>query len=326
MAEFHSNLSWMNAAGTDHSQRSSSAPSQHHDEDPTTEAFFDHSTAKRVNTDTVIASALKKQYPNLELVISPASVNLLVYAQNGFATIEPIEDVPGTLPASLHWTQYIPPTRRLDGAVGGLAERALFAKYLYRWKDNDFIVYFVDGRDGTMAYPTVANFYILTSSKPKAHQLVLEAGRWTSDLHEEIWVYDQGYWQKSKELYDSIRNAEWGSVILNEDMKKSIIDDHMSFFEARETYGRLKVPWKRGIIYYGPPGNGKTISIKAMMHTLYSQKSPIPTLYVRSLASVRAISVVSLCHADPRIVYGPRVLNQTGLCEGQRVRPMLSGL
>ncbi|RTE69722.1 hypothetical protein BHE90_015894 [Fusarium euwallaceae] len=32
-------------------------------------------------------------------------------------------------------------------------------------------------------------------------------------------------------------------------------------FESRQTYARLGVPWKRGIIYHGPPGDGKTISI-----------------------------------------------------------------
>lgn len=33
-------------------------------------------------------------------------------------------------------------------------------------------------------------------------------------------------------------------------------------------------------------GNGKTISIKAMMHQLYNRKEdPIPTLYVKTLAS-----------------------------------------
>lgn len=44
-----------------------------------------------------------------------------------------------------------------------------------------------------------------------------------------------------------------------------------NFFDGRDTYENLKVPWKRGIIYYGPPGNGKTISIKAMMHSLYQR-------------------------------------------------------
>nr|GFD61087.1 hypothetical protein [Tanacetum cinerariifolium] len=54
---------------------------------------------------------------------------------------------------------------------------------------------------------------------------------------------------------------------------------------------KLKVPWKRGIIYYGPPGNGKTISIKAMMNSLYKRgangdtRMAVPTLYVRTLSS-----------------------------------------
>ncbi|KAF7845796.1 hypothetical protein BT93_L0630 [Corymbia citriodora subsp. variegata] len=68
-------------------------------------------------------------------------------------------------------------------------------------------------------------------------------------------------------------------------MKKALIKDVDNFFDGRETYARLKVPWKRGAIYYGPPGNGKTISIKAMMHTLYNRKPQVPTLYVKSLVS-----------------------------------------
>jgi transitional endoplasmic reticulum ATPase len=264
-------------------------------EDDTTKELFGHTTAKRVNTDMVITAALKKQYPNLELLVAPAiSLDLLGYARRtGSASYTPIVDPSADLPASLQWHQYIPPARRLDGALGGLGERVLFGKYLYKWKNDDFIVYLVDGRDGTAAYPMLLNYYILTTSKTKAQQLMLEVGRWGSDLHEEVWVFDGGFWQKSAELFDSVRNASWDSVILDEDMKKALVEDHLSFFSSRETYAQLQVPWKRGVIYYGPPGNGKTISIKAMMHTLYSLESPIPTLYVRSLVSVGAISLVS---------------------------------
>lgn len=67
-------------------------------------------------------------------------------------------------------------------------------------------------------------------------------------------------------------------------MKDAIIGDVNTFFDSRDTYEKLKVPWKRGIIYYGPPGNGKTISIKAMMHMLYERKPQnVPTLYVKNL-------------------------------------------
>ncbi|TQS32254.1 hypothetical protein Golomagni_07437, partial [Golovinomyces magnicellulatus] len=69
------------------------------------------------------------------------------------------------------------------------------------------------------------------------------------------------------------------------DLKKTIIDDHLSFFKSEETYKNLQVPWKRGLIFYGPPGNGKTISVKAMMNMLYKQKTQVQTLYVRSLRS-----------------------------------------
>jgi hypothetical protein len=84
--------------------------------------------------------------------------------------------------------------------------------------------------------------------------------------------------------------AEWSNVILDEDMKKALIADVTNFFDGQKTYQDLQVPWKRGVIYYGPPGNGKTISIKATMHTLYERgasdddsRLKVPTLYVRTL-------------------------------------------
>lgn len=258
--------------------------------DATTQEFFDHSTARRINTDVIISAALARQYPSLELVVTPAgSCNLLGYARAGFASYEEVHQDPaegGALPSSLVWDAYIPPARRLDGGLGGIGQNTLFGKYLYKWKTIDFIVYLVDGRDGSSSYPKVENYYILTPSRAQAQRLILEAGRWAADLHDEVWVFDSGYWQKSRELFDSVRHASWDAVILDPAMKRALIDDHLSFFGSRDTYTRLRVPWKRGIIYHGPPGNGKTISIKAMMHTLYEKQPAIPTLYVRSLTSV----------------------------------------
>lgn len=274
-------------------QPSSEHPHPHpppHDE--TTRQFFHHSSARRTNTDTVIAKALRQQYPNLSLSIAPAiSCNLTGYAASGHAQSAPLHDGDDDhVPTSLSWTVYLPPAKRMDGDLGVVAKETHFEKYLYQWKHHDFIVYLINGRDGSQAYPAIVNYYVLSTSEELATQLIRAAGRWTSDLHEEIWVFDGGYWSKSAELYQSAMKASWESVILDEEMKNALIEDHLSFFRSRATYDRLKVPWKRGIIYYGPPGNGKTISIKATMNMLYHLKQPVTTLYVRSLKSVRYLS------------------------------------
>jgi transitional endoplasmic reticulum ATPase len=39
------------------------------------------------------------------------------------------------------------------------------------------------------------------------------------------------------------------------------------------------------VIFYGPPGNGKTISIKALMHTVSQMTPAVELLYVRTLHS-----------------------------------------
>jgi len=57
------------------------------------------------------------------------------------------------------------------------------------------------------------------------------------------------------------------------------------FFDGRAAYERLGIGWRRGLIFHGPPGNGKTISIKATMHMLYERPEEVPTLYVKTLAS-----------------------------------------
>ncbi|RFU81873.1 atpase [Trichoderma arundinaceum] len=262
--------------------------SDHQTHDETTRQFFSHTSARRINTDAVIAKALRQQYPNLALSIAPAGrCNLLAYAASGHAQFTPVgeDDDDHHVPSSLSWKIYVPPARRMDGDLGGIAKETLFEKYLYQWKDKDFIVYLISGRDGASSYPQLNNFYVLATHEELANQLILAAGQWTSELHEEIWVFDGGYWDKNSELYQSAMKSSWENVILDEDMKNALIEDHLSFFKSRATYARLKVPWKRGIIYYGPPGNGKTISIKATMNMLYHLKQPVTTLYVRSLKS-----------------------------------------
>lgn len=251
-------------------------------QDSAATAYYDQATAPRVNTDIVVVNALRAEYPQLHLTVAPqGGCDLLAYAAAGFAGVAPIDKEQDRLA----WKIFAAPARRLNGEHGVLLDNVHFGKFLIDWNKREFVVYIANGRDGTLPYGITINQYILSSSIEATNNLLLACGSWSTDLHNEIWVFDGGRWQKSAELWQSVQKARWEDVILDEDMKKSVIKDVENFFDNRETYARLRVPWKRGIIYYGPPGNGKTISIKAMMHSLYARKEPVPTLYVRTLAS-----------------------------------------
>lgn len=244
-------------------------------------AFFEHSSGTRVNTDAVIVEALRAEYPQLHLTVAPTrSCDFFAFAAAGHASIAPIDKEKDRL----SWRTFIPSASRLSGPRGVLAEVVNFGKYMLDWQGKEYVVCYVQGRDGVEAYPVVHNWYILSASVEATNKLLFETGVWTAELHDEVWVYD-GYWQKDASLYDSVQESRWEDVILDEDMKRAIRNDVENFFDSRDTFERLRVPWKRGIIYYGPPGNGKTISIKAMMHELYKRDPMIPTLYVKTLTS-----------------------------------------
>lgn len=262
-----------------------SLPLRGYQNETTAQEFYEHSTAARICTDTVIARSLQKRYPELHLTIVPEwDANLLAYAGAGHAKATPIEDDEDKEFATLEWHRYVPPAKRIGGGQGYVAVSLKFGKFEYKWNGHDYIIYLVDGRDGTMPY-SVQNYYILSTQKWMAEALITKVGFHASQPRDQIWVYDGGYWQLSSELYHTVMKSSWDDVILDDDMKASIIEDISSFFNSEETYKKLKVSWKRGLIFHGPPGNGKTISIKAIIHSLYKRKEPIPTLYVRSLAS-----------------------------------------
>lgn len=264
------------------SSTSASAVASTSHRDGVYEKFYSNSTAPRINSDVVLVDAIRKQYPSLHLTIVPSyECNFLQYAAAGHASASPI-DADNSSISNLKHREYMAPARRMDGGTGYLYDSVQFGKWMYKWEGKEYILYTITGSDGPYK---AAMSYILGPAPTENDELMLAACRWQNSIHNSVLVFDSGYWQYSTELWRSIQKASWEDVILDADMKKSIIGEVSKFFNSRDRYKKLRVPWKRGVIFHGPPGNGKTISIKAMMHSLYDREDPVPTLYVRSLAS-----------------------------------------
>lgn len=129
-------------------------------------------------------------------------------------------------------------------------------------------------------YTRSERFWVLAETEEIAKQFILDLSRKTNDPRESILVFSGGCWRNDGELYDSVADSSFDDLILPLDLKSSIRADFRQFLAAETKYQSLGLPWRRGALFLGPPGNGKTHCIRALLNEL-----KIPSLYVKSLAS-----------------------------------------
>lgn len=269
--------------------------------------FKSHSGAQRIDTKTTTLTLLRNAYTDYHVTeVDANNVSLFEFATAGkallmldsedenFCTTRDWRTVGDGIEKKMHRGKLTDNFRfaRLVTPKCCFEHLLTLTRFQYVWEGTEFIVYYVTWRD-VLAQPTKL-FYILHPRSgssiidgkcQETDALILSAGKWTSQLHDEIFVFDNGYWTKSKELWNSVSGASWADVILSPAMKQSIIENVQGFFDNQELYMRFAVPWKRGVILHGVPGNGKTVSIKAIMASLYARDDEVPSLYVKSLST-----------------------------------------
>lgn len=247
-----------------------------------------HSTKPRTNSSFVLLDAIRTAFPEEHvIVVSKTSCDLLGYAKSGAAT--------ATLQTDRRdyeaFREYATSGKRIDDKAA-LLDKVKWGCFDYAWSETHYKIYMHEYWE--RFHGTVTNFFIcypgsadeIKSGKCEAiDKLLWACGKWTRVLHDEIYVFDGGYWEKSALVWDSVKDASWDDVILDPQMKNNVKDDVEGFFSNRALYKELSVPWKRGIILHGQPGNGKTITIKALVGSLYAREDQIPSLLVKSLNS-----------------------------------------
>jgi hypothetical protein len=119
-------------------------------------------------------------------------------------------------------------------------------------------------------------WWVIADDEPTARGFLEAVSIWSSEVHGEILVFSDGCFEKSSRLHRDIERASWDDLVLRGSLKQDIPRDFEHFFASRATYERHGAPWRRGALFLGPPGNGKTHCVKALVHRLAK-----PTIYVR---------------------------------------------
>jgi AAA+ superfamily predicted ATPase len=141
------------------------------------------------------------------------------------------------------------------------------------WQEEMFTVLTLHWETGDT---TASRQWLITNTEQTAQDFIKAVCQWNAEIRGEILVFDDGCWQKDERLFKAIKSATFDNLILQDTLKQEIQFDLEQFFSARDVYDRFHIPWKRGILFIGPSGNGKTHTIKALVN--YLQK---PCLYVK---------------------------------------------
>ena len=123
----------------------------------------------------------------------------------------------------------------------------------------------------------VRHHWIVADGQKLADDFLDAVCEWSCEARDEIVVYQGGFFAKDEELFESIKSANFENLILNDSLREQIQNDFVQFFNSRETYERYGIPWRRGSLFIGPPGNGKTHAVKALINHLQQ-----PCIYVRN--------------------------------------------
>ncbi|KAJ3822289.1 P-loop containing nucleoside triphosphate hydrolase protein [Lentinula raphanica] len=145
-------------------------------------------------------------------------------------------------------------------------------------------------------YPTVSTMYLtiytldmsaMSAIIEEAHQRYLEVSKADVIVHEASDHHHVGSWDWVKRQ----RRRPFSSIILQEGVLETILQDVKEFFATEAWYIERGIPHRRGYLLHGPPGSGKSSTICALagelgleIYTLSLASNHIDDLYLQRAA------------------------------------------
>jgi mitochondrial chaperone BCS1 len=146
-----------------------------------------------------------------------------------------------------------------------------FGRHILRYR-NAFIAVHRQ-RDKSFDLTTGAPFETVTLTTLYAHRNIFEhlfqdAHVLAQKMREGKTTLYTAWGPEWKKFGEPKRKRPLESVVLEEGLKETIIDDIKAFIDSRTWYLDRGIPYRRGYLLHGPPGTGKSSFIQALAGAL----------------------------------------------------------
>jgi SpoVK/Ycf46/Vps4 family AAA+-type ATPase len=142
------------------------------------------------------------------------------------------------------------------------------------WREHKLMVLVVNYEDCTKRYA------ILAESEKVCHAFFRRVCESGDSVNGRILIFNNGHFHVDEALYEELKKCSRADLTYSDHLSQAIEENVFGFFKSKDVYDQYGVPWKRGVLFIGPPGNGKTQTIKAII-----SESKRACIYVKAFNS-----------------------------------------